>query len=69
MKVTTLTCLFVSTDGRLSIRLMNPPLPPHCEVPTIPPEMAPAARALGLGLEVRIFKRTVEGLLAVYEEV
>jgi hypothetical protein len=69
MKVTTLACLFVSKDGRLAIRLMEPPLPSECFVPSIPPEMARAARDLGAAPEIRAFKRAAVGTLPVYEEI
>lgn len=69
MKVTTLACLFVSKDGRLAIHLLDPPLPPEYQVPAIPPGAAHAARALGLAATLRVFKRSVEGAIPVYEEV
>jgi hypothetical protein len=69
MKVTTLACLFVSADGKLAIHLLEPPLPPEYQLPTIPAGMAHAARALGLGPEIRTFKRTAGGPLALYEEI
>ena len=69
MKVTTLACLFVSTDGKLAIHLLEPPLPAEYQIPSVPPGMAHAARALGIAPEVRMFKRTAGGPLALYEEV
>ena len=69
MKVTTLACVFVSKDGQLSIRLVEPPLPLEYQVPTIPPGMAHAARALGLPAEIRTFKRTAADGMPMYEEV
>jgi hypothetical protein len=70
MKVTTLACLFVSADGKLAIHLLEPPLPPEYHLATaVPPGMTHATRALGLAPEVRTFKRTAGGPLAMYEEV
>jgi len=69
MKVTTLACLFVSKDGRLAIHLLDPPLPPEYQVPSVPPGAPNAARALGVSATIRIFKRSVEGAIPVYEEV
>jgi hypothetical protein len=65
MKVTTLTCLFVSKDGRLAVRLMDAPVPSQHEIPV---QRVHACRILGPA-GVRLFKRTVEGALPVYEEV
>jgi hypothetical protein len=69
MKVTTLACVFVSKDGQLSIRLVEPPLPLEYQVPSIPPGMAHAARALGLAPEIRTFKRTAADGMPMYEEI
>ncbi len=69
MKVTTLACLFVGKDGGLSVQLIEPPLPAEYQIPPIPPGMQHAVRVLGLMTAVRVFKRTAEGGLPVYEEV
>jgi hypothetical protein len=69
MKATALACLFVSKDGRLSVQLVEPPLPLEQQVPSVPPGMAHAARMLGVPVEIRVFKRTVEGSVPVYEEI
>jgi hypothetical protein len=69
MRVTTLTCLFVSKDGRLSIHQLEPPAPPEFQLQPVPPGMKHAAKVLGLPSEPRVFKRTAEGSLPVYEEV
>ena len=68
MKVTTLTCLFVSRDGQLAIQLLEPPVPDEYQMTTVPPGMMHAARLLGLRAEVRVFKRIAEGALPVYQE-
>jgi hypothetical protein len=68
MKATTVTCLFVSKDGRLAVHLMDAPVPAQHEIPAAPPGMMHACRVLGIA-GVRIFKRTVEGALPVYEEI
>jgi hypothetical protein len=68
-KVKTLTCLFISKSGGLSVRLIEPPLAEEYQTPEIPPGMLHAVRLLGLSEQVRVFKRTVEGALPVYEEV
>jgi hypothetical protein len=68
MKVTTLACLFVSNDGRISIRLLDTPAPPQHEFPSVPPGMMHACQVLGLPAR-RVFKRTVDGALPVYEEI
>jgi hypothetical protein len=70
MRVTTLTCLFVSKDGRLSIHQLEPPAPPKFQLQPMPSGMKHAAKVLGLlPFEPRVFKRTAEGSLPVYEEV
>lgn len=69
MKVTTLACLFVSADGSLAIHLLEPPLPPEYQLTTVPPGMMHATRALGLAPEIRTFRRTAGGPLAMYEEI
>jgi hypothetical protein len=69
MRVTTLTCLFVSKDGRLSIHQLEPPAPAEFQLQPIPPGMKHAAKVLRLPSEPRTFKRTVEGSLPVYEEI
>ena len=67
-KVTTLACLFLSKRGDLSVQLIEPPVPEEFRTPPIPPGMLHAVRALGMGDQVRVFKRIVEGVLPVYEE-
>ncbi|MGH9346333.1 MAG: hypothetical protein ACRD26_03610 [Vicinamibacterales bacterium] len=70
MKVTTVACLFVSKDGRLSIHLMEPPVPSECRVPAVHPGTAlHDTGGLSLVPAMRAFKRTVDGALPVYEEV
>jgi hypothetical protein len=69
MKVTTLACVFVSKDGQVSIRLIEPPLPLEYQVPSVPPGMTQAARALGLTPEIRKFKRTAADGMPMYEEI
>jgi hypothetical protein len=69
MKVTTLACLFVSADGKLAIHLLEPPLPPEYQLTTVPSGLSPGARALDHASEIRTFKRTVGGPLAMYEEI
>ena len=67
-KVTTLTCLFLSKHGHLSVKLIEPPVPEQFQTPEIPPGLLHAARVLGLSDTVRVFKRTADGALPVYEE-
>ena len=62
------TCLFVSKNGALSVRLMESPLQDHYEVPPVPPGMRHAVRLLGLGSMIRVYRQTVQGGLPVYEE-
>jgi hypothetical protein len=69
MKVTTLACLFVSADGKLAIHLLEPPLPPEYQMARVPAGMVHAVRALGLAPDIRTFKRTAGGPLAMYEEI
>lgn len=69
MKVTTLACLFVSADGKLAIHLLEPPLPSKYQLPSVPAGMMHAAQALGVAPEIRTFKRTAGGPLAMYEEI
>lgn len=68
-KVKTRACLFISKGGDLAVRLIEPPFPEEYQTPEVPPGMLHAVRLLGLSDQIRIFKRTVEGALPVYEEV
>jgi hypothetical protein len=69
MKVTTLACLFVGKDGGLAVELLEPPVPEEFRVAAVPPGAEHAARLLGLRHEERVFRRTAEGAVPVYEEV
>jgi hypothetical protein len=70
IKVTTLTCLFLSKSGdHLSIQLIEPPVPEEYHIPAIPPGMLHAVRVLGLADKVRVFKRIADGALPVYQEL
>lgn len=64
---TTVTCLFVSQDGRLSVQLIDSPVPAEHVMPVAPPGMMHACRVLGIN-PVRSFKRTVDGSIPVFEE-
>ena len=68
-KVTTVTCLFLSKRGELSIQLIEPPVPEEYEIPKIPRGMLHAVRVLGLEDRIRVFKRIAEGALPVYQEL
>ena len=68
-KVNTRACLFISKRGDLAVRLLEPPLPEEYATPEVPPGMLHAVRLLGMPDQVRIFKRTVEGAVPVYEEL
>jgi hypothetical protein len=67
MKASPVTCLFVSRDGRLAVRLLDEPIPEQHQ--DIPPGMQHAIMALGMWPVVRTFKRTVDGKIPVFEEV
>jgi hypothetical protein len=67
MKATTVTCLFVSNDGRLSVKLLESPVPDHWAEPAAPPGMMHACVVLGIA-PVRMWKRTAEGAIPVFEE-
>jgi hypothetical protein len=69
MKVTTLACLFVGKDGGLAVELLEPPVPEEFRVAAVPPGAEHATRLLGLRHEERVFRRTAEGAVPVYEEV
>ena len=70
VRVTTLTCLFLSKDGdHLSVQLIEPPVPEEYQIPAIPPGMVHAVRVLGLAGQIRVFKRIAEGALPVYQEL
>ena len=68
-KVTTLACLFFSKSGDLAVQLIEPPVPEEFQTPEVPAGMLHAVRVLGLSDRVRVFKRTVEDGIPVYEEV
>jgi hypothetical protein len=68
-KVTTLACLFVSKQDHLSVRLLEPPVPEEYQIPAIPPGFVHAVHVLGMVDRIRTFKRVVEGVLPVYEEI
>jgi hypothetical protein len=68
-KVKTLACLFFSKSGDLAVRLIEPPVPEEYKTPEVPPGMLHAVRVLGLSHQVRVFKRTAEGKIPVYQEV
>ena len=68
MKVTTLACLFVGKNGGLAVELLEPPVPAEFRVAAVPPGAEHAARQLGLPHE-RVFRRTADGAVPVYEEV
>ena len=69
MKVTTLECLFVGKNGGLAVELLEPPVPAEFRVAAVPPGAEHAARLLGLPHEERVFRRTADGAVPVYEEV
>ena len=70
VKRTALTCLFITKAGGCSVRLLQPPVPERIdEGMQIPPSMIRAAWALGLrDYRARVYKRTVDGSIPVYEE-
>jgi hypothetical protein len=68
-KVKTLACLFFSKSGDLAVHLIEPPVPEEFQTPELPPGMLHAVHVLGLSDRVRVFKRTVEDGIPVYEEV
>ena len=68
-KVRTLTCLFIGRGQCHETRKIEPPLAEEYQTPEVPPGMLHAVRVLGLSEQVRVFKRTVEGALPVYEEL
>jgi hypothetical protein len=69
MKVTTLACLFVGKNGCLAVELLEPPVPAEFRVAAAPPGFKHAARLLKLPHEERVFRRTAEGQVPVYEEI
>jgi hypothetical protein len=70
VKRTALTCLFITKAGGCSVRLLPPPIPERIDEGTqIPPSMIRSAWALGLyGYRPRVYKRTAEGCIPVFEE-
>ena len=69
MKVTTLACLLISKDGAIAVQLLEPPVPAEFRIGEVPPGLKHAAKLVGLQVDGRLFKRTAEGTLPVYEEV
>lgn len=67
MRAQTVTCLFISKPGKISVRLIPSPVPEVVEDPPVPTGAVHACRALGIA--VRRFKRTTDGSMAVYEEM
>jgi len=68
-QINTRACLFISKDGDLAVRLLEPPFPEEYLTPEIPAGMLRAVRMVGLPDKSRIFKLSVEGALPVYEEI
>jgi len=70
VKRTALTCLFITKAGGCSVRLLQPPVPEWIDEGTqIPPSMIRAAGALGgCDYRTRVYKRTVDGRIPVFEE-
>ncbi len=69
MKVTTLACLVISKEGAIAVHLLEPPVPPELRIGEVSPGLRHAASLVGLQVDGRLFKRTAEGTLPVYEEV
>jgi hypothetical protein len=69
MKVTTLACLVISKDGAIAVHLIEPPVPAEFRIGEVPRGLRHAAKLAGLPVDGRLFKRTAEGTLPVYEEV
>lgn len=70
MKATTVTCLFVTRDGGLCVKLLESPIPPTWEEQPIPPGILHAVKLLGMQpVHGRSFKRTCDGHIPVFEEV
>jgi hypothetical protein len=65
----TLTCLFLSKRGELAVHLLDSPAPEEYQIPPVPPGMMHALRLLGMADQVRLFKRSADGAMPVYEEV
>ena len=68
-KVKTVPCLFFSRRGELAVHLIEPPVPEVYQTPEVPPGMLHAVRVLGLSDRIRVFQRTAEDGVPVYEEV
>jgi hypothetical protein len=68
-KVKTLACLFFSKSGGLAVQLIEPPVPEEFQTPELPAGVLHAERVFGFSDRVRVFKRTVEDGIPVYEEV
>ena len=70
VKRSALTCLFITKAGGCSVRLLQPPVPELIDEGTqIPPSMIRGAWALGLyDYRARVYKRTVDGCIPVFEE-
>jgi hypothetical protein len=69
MKVTTLACLIVGKNGGLAVELLEPPVPTEFRIAVVPPGVEDAARPLGPQHAERVFRRTAEGAVPVYEEI
>jgi hypothetical protein len=69
MKVTTLACLLISKEGAIAVHLLEPPVPAEFRIGEAPPGLKHAAKLVGLQANGRLFKRTAEGAIPVYEEV
>ena len=67
MRSTTVTCLFFSNDGRMSVKLLDAPVPAEYTEAAAPDGMFHACRVLGIQ-PIRYFKRTAEGSIPVFEE-
>lgn len=59
-------CLFYSKAGALSVKLLDSPVPPEVSDPPMPMGASHACKLLGFS--PRIFKRTVDGAIPVFEE-
>lgn len=68
MKATSLTCLFWTKTGCMSVRVMDAPVQETFIEPIAPPGMMHALAALGMTPLSRTFKRTCDGAMPVFEE-
>ena len=67
-RATTVTCLFYTRDGGLSVELLDSPVPETYTKNPTPPGMLHALHLLGMQPLQRNFKRTVAGAIPVFEE-